>query len=418
MTYQIPPYKEPSNPVGAVAELFAGVGGFRVGLARAGWKTVYSNQWEPSTKTQHASDVYVANFGPEGHSNEDIATVEGIPSKFDLLVGGFPCQDYSVAKSAKSATGLEGKKGVLWWEILRLVMKHKPTFVFLENVDRLLKSPTSQRGRDFAVMLTTLGQAGYAIEWRVVNAAEYGFPQRRIRVFLVATRKSALAKNLDAEQQIFREGILATSLHVKSNESGVSEIPIFGDPEEVSREFGKGQKVSQFSNAGFYLDGKAWTARVSAESGRKKVALGDVLVDDSQVPKEFWVPPSRLAEWKFLKGAKSLNRVHKESGFVYKYSEGSMAFPDHLDRPSRTILTAEGGQTPSRFKHIIKTEGGYRRLLPVELERLSGFPDGWTNPESLGGITDTRRAFFIGNALVVGLIEQVGTALANRMRGN
>jgi DNA (cytosine-5)-methyltransferase 1 len=362
--------------------------------------------------------VYVANFGPEGHSNEDIATVEGIPSKFDLLVGGFPCQDYSVAKSAKSATGLEGKKGVLWWEILRLVMKHKPTFVFLENVDRLLKSPTSQRGRDFAVMLTTLGQAGYAIEWRVVNAAEYGFPQRRIRVFLVATRKSALAKNLDAEQQIFREGILATSLHVKSNESGVSEIPIFGDPEEVSREFGKGQKVSQFSNAGFYLDGKAWTARVSAESGRKKVALGDVLVDDSQVPKEFWVPPSRLAEWKFLKGAKSLNRVHKESGFVYKYSEGSMAFPDHLDRPSRTILTAEGGQTPSRFKHIIKTEGGYRRLLPVELERLSGFPDGWTNPESLGGITDTRRAFFIGNALVVGLIEQVGTALANRMRGN
>ena len=139
MTYKIPPYQEPSNPVGSVAELFAGVGGFRVGLARAGWKTVYSNQWEPSTKAQHASDVYVANFGPEGHSNEDIAKVKKIPSRFDLLVGGFPCQDYSVAKSANSATGLEGKKGVLWWEILRLALEHKPKFIFLENVDRLLK---------------------------------------------------------------------------------------------------------------------------------------------------------------------------------------------------------------------------------------------------------------------------------------
>jgi DNA (cytosine-5)-methyltransferase 1 len=397
-----------------VAELFAGVGGFRVGLARAGWKTVYSNQWEPATKAQHASDVYVANFGPDGHSNEDIAMVDKIPSNVDLLVGGFPCQDYSVAKSANSATGLEGKKGVLWWEILRLVTKHKPTFVFLENVDRLLKSPTSQRGRDFAVMLTTLGQAGYAIEWRVVNAADYGFPQRRIRVFLVATRKSVLGRNTDAEQHIFREGVLPSSLRVQSNDSGLLEIPISADPERVSKEFGKGQKVTPFSNAGFFVDGSAWTTKVIAESRHKAVTLGDVLVDDAEVPDEFWVSPSRLAEWKFLKGAKSVNRVHKESGFAYNYSEGSMAFPDYLDRPSRTILTGEGGQTPSRFKHIIETGKGCRRLLPVELERLSGFPDGWTNPLSLGGISDTRRAFFIGNALVTGLIEMVGRALADR----
>ena len=113
MAYKSGSYKEPTNPVGNVAELFAGVGGFRIGLARAGWKTVFSNQWEPSTKVQHASDVYVARFGEEGHSNEDIAKVKSLPKNIDLLVGGFPCQDYSVAKTLNSSKGLKGKKGGL-----------------------------------------------------------------------------------------------------------------------------------------------------------------------------------------------------------------------------------------------------------------------------------------------------------------
>lgn len=415
MTYRAPDYKEPKNPVGTVAELFAGVGGFRVGLARAGWKTVYSNQWEPSTKTQHASDVYVANFGPEGHSNKDIATVNEIPEKFDLLVGGFPCQDYSVAKSARTATGLQGKKGVLWWEILRLVTHHKPRYIFLENVDRLLQSPTSQRGRDFAVMLTTLGNAGYYIEWRVVNAADYGFPQRRIRVFIVATRQSEAIIDSSPEQVVFSEGVLARALRIKQNDSGLLQIPISSQPQVVSREFGNGKKASPFANAGFFADGCAWTSRTIADSRRKRVTLGDVLVDDDAVPDQFWVNPKRISEWEFLKGAKALDRVDKKTGFAYKYSEGSMAFPDHLDRPSRTILTGEGGNSPSRFKHIIKTPRGYRRLVPVELERLSGFPDGWTSPDSIEAISDNKRAFLIGNALVTGLIELVGKALSEKV---
>lgn len=415
MTYRNPPYKEPDDTVGTVAELFAGVGGFRIGLARAGWKTVFSNQWEPSTKSQHASDVYVARFGSDGHSNQDIAMVEEIPQRFDLLVGGFPCQDYSVANSARSATGLEGKKGVLWWEILRLVLLHKPKFIFLENVDRLLKSPTAQRGRDFAVMLTTLGNAGYVVEWRVVNSADYGFPQRRIRVFIVATRAEAGAKKLNPEDTIFHNGILAKALPVGPNESGISEIPISLNPEEVSLGFGRGLRTTPFSNAGFYFDGKAHTAKVNSKSRRKAHTLGDVLVDEADVPGEYWVDESRVSDWQFLKGAKSLERVNKESGFNYKYSEGSMAFPDRIDRPSRTILTAEGGNTPSRFKHVIKIGNRYRRLVPLELERLSGFPENWTKPEGLEHMTDARRAFFIGNALIVGLIELVGRELAKRM---
>src|SRR5690606_2367398 len=142
-----------------VAELFAGVGGFRVGLERANvklgkpaYEVVWSNQYEPGTKRQHASEVYERRFGSDLHTNRDIADVqaEDVPT-VAVLVGGFPCQDYSVATTLQRSGGLMGKKGVLWWQIHRLLrdLSPRPTYVFLENVDRLLKSPASQRGRDF-----------------------------------------------------------------------------------------------------------------------------------------------------------------------------------------------------------------------------------------------------------------------------
>ena len=411
-------FQEPKNPVGTVAELFAGVGGFRIGLAKAGWKTVFSNQWEPSTKVQHASDVYVANFGEEGHSSEDIAKVDRIPKKFDLLVGGFPCQDYSVAKTLSHAKGLRGKKGVLWWEILRLVQLHKPRFIFLENVDRLLKSPSNQRGRDFAVMLRTLSDIGYIVEWRVVNAADYGFPQRRIRVFIVARKAKTLGKSVTPYEYLTKKGILARALPVESTQLDCTEVSIDDDAEKVSKFFNKaGSEKSPFLNSGVFLDGMAYTIRTEAAPKSAKFQnLGDILQPDSEIAESFYVPSSQLQEWKYLKGAKSIERIHKGSGAQYKYSEGSMAFPDLLTNPSRTILTGEGGTSPSRFKHIIKTKNGYRRLTPIELERLNGFPDNWTQLNQIGEtVSDTKRAFFMGNALVVGLIEMVGKVIAKEM---
>lgn len=407
-------HTEPHQPVGTVAELFAGVGGFRIGLAAAGWKTIFSNQWEPSTKAQHASDVYVANFGNEGHSNEDIATVQDIPH-VDLLVGGFPCQDYSVAKSLNSSKGLEGKKGVLWWEILRLVSLKKPEYIFLENVDRLLKSPSSQRGRDFAVMLKTLGDEGYLIEWRVVSASDYGFPQRRIRVFIVAQKISSDV--VDAKKFVLNDGILARALPVHGDALEESLVELNLPADEISNSFNLGKLKSPFLNAGVYFEGKAHTYKVKPKFSGKKKTLGDIILPDSAVPSEYFIDEQRLVEWEYLKGAKTIERTHKGSGARYNYAEGKMAFPDLLTNPSRTILTGEGGSSPSRFKHIIKTEKGYRRLTPIELERLNGFPDGWTELSASGAkISDVRRAFFMGNALVVGLIERVGTVLAEEIK--
>ena len=417
MAYKSEGYKEPAKPVGNVAELFAGVGGFRIGLARAGWKTVFSNQWEPATKVQHASDVYVARFGEDGHSNEDIANVDSLPRNIDLLVGGFPCQDYSVAKTLNSSKGLKGKKGVLWWEILRLVQGQKPKFIFLENVDRLLKSPSNQRGRDFAVMLKTLGDEGYTIEWRVVNAAEYGFPQRRIRVFIVATKKKRGAKKQTPESIIEKTGILARALPIEKLTSELQEINLDDEADQISTRFNKGGGKSLFMNSGYYEDGVAYAVKSEAKLSKTAIVLGDVLQPDSQVPDEYWVEEKRLKEWKYLKGAKSIERTHKGSGTTYNYAEGKMAFPDLLTNPSRTILTAEGGNTPSRFKHIIQTKNGYRRLTPIELERLNGFPDNWTQRDDQDKVmADSKRAFFMGNALVIGLIEKVGKVLADELK--
>jgi len=416
MGYKSRRYREPRTAVGTVAELFAGVGGFRIGLARAGWKTVFSNQWEPSTKVQHASRIYISQFGSEGHINEDISSILNLPRKIDLLVGGFPCQDYSVAKTLNTAKGLAGKKGVLWWEILRLVTLRKPRYILLENVDRLLKSPSTQRGRDFAVMLKTLGDEGYAIEWRVINAAEYGFPQRRIRVFIMATRIDYVHSDKQPHEIVAEKGILARAFPVTIERQTQNEVQLLESADVLSSQFNKGRGNSPFLNAGYYINGVAYTMKAAAIRPKKSMVLGDVLIDDSQVPEEYWVNGKRLNEWRYLKGAKSIERRHEASGTVYRYSEGKMAFPDLLTNPSRTILTGEGGTSPSRFKHLIKTRTGYRRLTPVELERLNGFPDGWTQYLDDGTkVSDARRAFMMGNALVIGLVELVGKVLAKEM---
>ena len=402
-------------------ELFAGVGGFRIGLEKSGWEASWSNQWEPSTKVQHASSCYVANFGDKNHSNVDIKIAvdqhlngeKSIPTA-DLIVGGFPCQDYSVAKSLNSSQGLEGKKGVLWWQIHRLVDSIRPRFVFLENVDRLLKSPSNLRGRDFAIMLRTLGDLGYQIEWRVVNAAEYGFPQRRIRIFIVAEKISNAANSETPETVLRSEGVLAKALPVQDIES-IEHGLLEEELDVISNTFNISGKNSPFKSSGFYKNREYWTGKAIPLFTGRKTCLGDILVQRNSVPQSFWIEENSLEKWKYLKGAKKIERV-SASGHSYTYAEGSMGFPDELEKPARTILTGEGGSTPSRFKHVIRVDGGYRRLTPIELERLNGFPDNWTLTNAEGAqISDAKRAFFMGNALVVGLIEQVGKELARRI---
>ena len=402
-----------NNKTIKVAELFEGVGGFRLGLEKnKGYKVVWSNQWEPATKMQHASMVYEARFGKENHSNQDIATVptDEIPDH-DLLVGGFPCQDYSVATTSNNSKGLIGKKGVLWWSIHRILKekKHKPKYLFLENVDRLLKSPSKQRGRDFAVMLKSLNDLGYSVEWRVINAAEYGMPQRRRRVFFLGYHKTSdLYKRLgksDKSKWMIENGTIANSFPV-TKENEVENFNLNGNLVEITNEFNKNGKLSPFFNTGVMHKGKVYTTKTKPIYNGKRIVLGDIL-QNGEVTDEFFINKDDLPKWNYLKGAKKEVRETKD-GFKYNYSEGGMIFPDALDNASRTIITGEGGKSASRFKHVVNSDRGLRRLTPVELERLNMFPD---NHTELEGITDTKRAFFMGNALVVGVIEKIGKEL-------
>ena len=405
-----------------VVELFAGVGGFRIGLERASshFKTIWNNQWEPSTKRQDASIIYCRQFGTQGHSNEDIATVptNEIPDA-DLLCGGFPCQDYSVATTLQRSSGIEGKKGVLWWQIYR-ILKEKgaksPKYLMLENVDRLLNSPAKQRGRDFAIILSSLSSLGYAVEWRVINAAEYGMPQRRRRTYMVAYRTGTplygqFYKKKDAFSWITAEGIMAKAFPCQPKDDKTESFVVGDDIADVSDNFNKGKKESPFKNSGIMWGGQVVTLDTLPIYNGHCLTLGEILVDESEVPEEFFISDEELPKWEYQKGSKSLKRINKTTGFEYNYSEGAMAFPDYLDRASRTIITGEGGAGPSRFKHIIKTESGrYRRLVPVELERLNMFPDNHTL-----GSSDLRRAFLMGNALVTGIVERIAIVLKERM---
>lgn len=398
-----------------VAELFAGVGGFRIGLEGASdaFETVWNNQWEPSTQHQDASIVYQARFGKKGHSNKDINTVPtaDIPDH-DLLVGGFPCQDYSVAASLSRSGGIEGKKGVLWWQIYRILNEKgdkRPAYLFLENVDRIINSPATQRGRDFAIILASLSDLGYTVEWRVINAADYGMPQRRRRTYILGYRQdSVVAEKIeDTEDWVLYDGVMAKAFPF-SKKGHLSQFEINGTVQEVSANFNKGFKESPFCDAGIMRNRQVYSIDTEPIYDGTRQTLGGNLVDESFVPEEFFITEEELPRWQYEKGAKKINRVSKQ-GFEYVFSEGGMAFPDYLDKPSRTMITGEGGTAPSRFKHVVLTPSGrYRRLVPVELERLNMFPD---NHTLHADVSDGRRAFLMGNALVCGIIEEVGKSL-------
>jgi DNA (cytosine-5)-methyltransferase 1 len=425
-----------------VAELFAGVGGFRLGLE--GWKgkscssgyskklrsnkssltynVVWSNQWEPLTNRQHANEVYINNWNKSSHNENDIGEVltEEIPHH-DLLVGGFPCQDYSVATTLRNSKGLNGKKGVLWWQIERILREkaeESPSYLLLENVDRLLGSPATQRGRDFAIILASLADLGYAVEWRVINAAEYGMPQRRRRVFFLGYKKGTkeFTEIQEMKSMWINQGVLGSAFPINDCQNEIQSGTLKGSLKSLSTRFNMPSKKttkSPFFKSGVMVDRNYWTVSPEVNYHGNFSKLGDVVQPLKSTLQEFRINNGDIKAWKYQKGAKKINRTNKITGHKYVFAEGSMSFPDSLDKPSRTIITGEGGKSASRFKHVVKQGKIYRRLTPVELERLNMFPDNHTELED---VTDSKRAFFMGNALVVGVIERIGNALLDKIK--
>lgn len=400
-----------------MCELFAGVGGFRLGMERlnTGWITTWFSQWEPDKVNQWAHDCYVAHFGDlqdtreEYHTGEDIALMdkECIPNH-NLLVGGFPCQDYSVAHTLASSHGIEGKKGVLWWQIRDTLMAKNPAFCIFENVDRLLKSPAKQRGRDFGIMLACFANLNYSVEWRVVNAAAYGAAQRRRRVFIFAYKNDTVygqaMNQITPNSIVSKNGFMVQAFPIVNNseirEGNLGDYATDGDIVTVSDTF-----AFAFDKAGYMRNGNIYTCDIT-EDEIHPIPIREIL--QSNVEEEFYIAEDKKPKWVYLKGAKKVQRKTKE-GHEYVFSEGPIAFPDPWERPGRTMLTSES--TLNRSTHVVKDPGtGRLRLItPIEAERLQGFDDNWTNY----GMPKRMRYFCMGNALVVPMITRMGEVLDN-----
>ena len=406
-----------------VLELFAGVGGFRVGLEKASptFKTLWSNQFEPLRKSQDAFEVYNYHFPDSENWNEDISLISderfsALKGKVDLIVGGFPCQDYSVARTKKDEQGIEGKKGVLFWEIVRATKLSNPKYLLLENVDRLLKAPSKQRGRDFAIMLRAFADLGYGVDWRVINPAEYGWCQRRKRVFLFVYRKDT---TYFKQQQVLDDFGVGTSGIFESTYETKDKVvkdreQSFALPEdilEVSDSFS-----TQFWNSGSMIEGQVVTKELEPKYEGSHKVLGDILESPLDLSDTMYLSEDKVDKFRYLRGAKKFERTNSE-GYTYTYSEGAMSLVDSADLPSRTLLTSEG--SISRTTHLIEDEKGYRFLTALETERLQGFPDSWTKVKRSNGeevvVSETRRKFFMGNALVVEVIEFLGKYIAYRL---
>lgn len=455
-----------------VIELFAGVGGFRCGLNHINtntpyskekienekWKTVWFSQWEPEEKTtQYAHDCYVYHFGTcldnKGNdtTNYNIEDVDkdDLPDA-TLLVGGFPCQDYSVASSLATAKGLEGRKGVLWWSIREILEKKKPPFVLLENVDRLLKSPAKQRGRDFGIILACFRDEGYTVEWRVINAADYGYQQRRRRIFIFAyknertyakriVKRTGYSNTLGEEFRcksaylsIQTEGFFATTFPIDTfDRKSISMETLPNGLGELSDSFS-----FNFENSGIMKDGVIYTVKTKPQYNGKQITLGDVM-ETGNVDESYFIPAEKLyytypdithsdetmgklpinqrQTWQYIKGAKKMPRK-ASTGHEYIFSEGAIPMIDAEDKPARTMLTSEGGF--SRTTHIVrdKVTGRIRLLTAEETERIQGFPTGYTKNCMINGkiveMPLRKRRFMMGNALVVDLIKQMESTLS------
>lgn len=398
-----------------VVELFAGVGGFRLGLeqASANFQTVWANQWEPSMQAQFAFDCYERHFGhrPEHVCQNIVTAKEGIPPH-DLLIGGFPCQDYSIAK--KDARGIEGKKGVLWWEINTILQTHRPRYVLLENVDRLIKSPAWQKGRDFSIILRCFYEAGYAVEWRVINAADYGEAQRRRRTFLFAFRNDT-ALFREAAEGICVSGLKAAHRLLLQDGFFAPSFPLYGFERKYSEgwldEFQyldlkdlSAKQSCHFYDSGLMVNGRYYSVEsIPVQFPYRPLCS---ILEDCKPDKRYFLSAVDMERWQYLKGAKHELR-HRKNGVPYFFSEGAMAFPDRLDLPSRTMLTSEG--TVSRSSHVVvdpQTQR-LRTLTPIECERLNGFSDNWT-----AGMPERLRYFTMGNALVVPLVKAMGKRIS------
>lgn len=371
-----------------VLSLFSGIGGFDLGFERAGMTVVGMCEID-----KHAQKILQRHF-PDATLHTDVREVHYERGAVDLICGGFPCQDLSVAGKRR---GLAGERSGLWHEFARIIDETEPSWVVIENVPGLF---SSNAGRDFAVIIDWLAQRGYGVGWRVLDAQGFGLAQRRKRVFIVASfgnpcgctvllepesvRRDSTAsrKERQADTRTTEDSIDENIAHrsVASALTAVGRRPeidgnfVFSiQGNIIDRQRGGAHGIGGDTNAPMYTltstdrHGVAWYGTTALSPTLRAEAKQSLMTGDGNIN-----APLAIA----------INGQHGQWSELYEQSH--------------TLST-------TKVEQVLRGTIGVRRLTPTECERLQGFPDGWT-----AGQADSNRYKQLGNAVAVPVAEWIG----------
>lgn len=357
-------------------ELFAGIGGFRLGLERNNIKVIWANEWD-----KYAADTYDKNF-KDNIDRRDITAVPAtdIPSH-DLICGGFPCQAFSVAGKRR---GFQETRGTLFFEILRIARHHRTPYLLLENVKGLLSHDS---GRTFETILGALDESGYDCQWQVLNSKDFGVPQSRERIYIIGHFRE------EPRPQVFP--LAGSKGHVGEGDKQRTDVTADTITTRYGSRNGRGTHIKQVgqiydnphnSQAGrvYDVDGLAPTLDVAEGGNRQpKVIVGSPKYGNGKRRMEYKVtdtfPTIRATQHK---SGDNQPKILQDIRGVKK-SQNGKGFKEDAELSYTVDTFATQG---------IATGTEIRRLTPVECERLQGFPDNWT-----AGVSDSQRYKQCGN---------------------
>ena len=369
-----------------VMSLFSGIGGFDLAFQNAGTQSVTVCE-----KDKHAQNVLRRHF-PEAKMYDDVRSIGASNHEaVDLICGGFPCQDLSIAGKRK---GLAGERSGLWFEFARIIDELEPSWVVIENVPGLL---SSNGGRDLAVILSWLGNRGYGWTYRVLDAQYFGVPQRRRRVFIVASFGSERA----AEVLFERES--SSGNFAQGGEAGQADPRTFvinlangGANQNNVKESQVSDTLDTWGTQAVAFSHKASTKRnmpIGIDITPTLETSHNSMTVAYQSP---YVMAHGQANAEIVRdGSPSLTRNHEAPIVWHNHQQDGTIRMQEKAMPTVSRHWGTGGNNVPFV--------GVRRLTPLECERLQGFPDGWTDGQS-----DTQRYKQLGNAVAVPVVEWIG----------
>lgn len=357
-------------------ELFSGIGGFRIACDRLGIETVWANDIDDK-----ASIVYKNKFANNVHVKGDLSDfIDDVP-EHDLLTAGFPCQPFS---SAGKKLGVSDVRGTLFEKIVYILEKKQPSFFVLENVKRLL---SMDKGKHFATIISALSSKGYLVEWRLLNASNFGLPQNRERV-IITGRKS---KNINSYLCLDKD-----FSQVKDK-----DLEIIKDVSSwcLINEHGK-----KFFSWGLAVGGLFCQADLKEFSeARPRVLLSDVLEKN---PDDVFFFNEDSEER--VRNSVKVDRYYNGVQILYNQKGGArMGYSIFGVSGLAPTLTC----TTSRHYERYKIGNDYRRLTNIEYARIQGFPD-----DHCDLVSRYSQYSLYGNAVPPNMVEWVIDRLLNNKR--